>query len=153
MSIGFVMMKIVHLAAVVVFLGNILTAIFWKSFGDRTRDPKIIAHTIAGIIRADRIFTMPSVGILLIAGFGAQGMARYPLTLPWILWGLILYVLSAAVFMTRVSPVQKKLATLAASDSMDWKEYDRLSKQWRVWGIIATLLPIAAFVLMVWKPA
>ena len=153
MNIGFVVMKIVHLAAVVIFLGNILTAIFWKAQGDRTRDPRIIAHTMAGIIRADRVFTMPSVAILLIAGLGAQGMAHYPITLPWILGSLILYLLSAGVFMARVAPVQKRLAAIAASGSMDWSEYDRLSGQWRIWELIATLLPIVAFVLMVWKPA
>lgn len=155
MPIGFVIMKVVHLAAVVVFLGNILTGIFWKAYGDKSRDPRIIAHTMKGIIRADRMLTMPSVGILLVAGFGAQGMAHYPISLPWIVWGIVLYVLSAAVFMARVAPLQKKLAAVAGASegSMNWAEYDRLSKQWNVWGAIAILLPIVAFVLMVWKPA
>jgi uncharacterized membrane protein len=44
--------KLLHVFAVVLFLGNITIGVFWKLFGDRTRDPRIIAHTMAGIIEA-----------------------------------------------------------------------------------------------------
>ena len=45
-------MKVLHVLAVVLFLGNIITGVFWKAHGDRTGDPRIIAHTLEGIIRA-----------------------------------------------------------------------------------------------------
>ena len=61
-------MKTLHVLAVVLFLGNIITGIFWKVHGDRTADPRIIAHTLEGIIRSDRWFTIP--GVVLILGFG-----------------------------------------------------------------------------------
>lgn len=153
MTLGYVVMKIVHLLATVVFLGTIFASVFWKMQADRTRDGAIIAHTLRAIRRADRIFTMPASILLLIAGFGAQGMGHYPLTLPWILWGIILYVLASLVYMLRVAPIQRRLVHLATSTDFDWTEYERTSRQWDRWGMLALLLPLAAFVLMVWKPA
>lgn len=148
----YLIMKTIHLASVVVFLGNILLGMFWKAHGDRSKDARTIAHTLEGIIRADRMFTMPAVTLLLIAGFGAQGMGGYPITLPWILWSLILVVVSTLAFMGFVVPAQKKMLALAKSSSMDWARYEALSRQWNLWGIIATIAPIIAFVLMILKP-
>ena len=64
-------MKTLHVLAVVLFLGNIITGLFWKAHGDRTADPRIIAHTLEGIIRSDRWFTIP--GVVLIVAFGVGG--------------------------------------------------------------------------------
>lgn len=145
-------MKLIHVAAVVVFLGTIVLGIYWKALGDRTRDPKIIAHTLEGIIGADRRLTMPSATLLFIFGFGAQGMGHYPIMLPWILWSIILFVISTIAFMGFVSPTQKRMLALARSGNLDWKQYDALSAKWRLWGTIALVTPIIAFVLMIVKP-
>src|SRR6266550_8738658 len=67
----YIALKILHVAAVVIFLGNITTGIFWKIHGDRTRDPRIVRHTLAGIIEADTWFTIPSVVVILVGGIGA----------------------------------------------------------------------------------
>ncbi|MCA9728086.1 MAG: DUF2269 family protein [Candidatus Eisenbacteria bacterium] len=153
--VPYLVMKVLHVFAAMMFLGSITISILWKAHGDRTRDPRIIAHTIQGIRLSDRWFTMPGVTILLIAGFGAQGMGKYPFTTIWILAGIILIALSGFVFMARVSPVQRRLQQIAQagiSGEMEWSEYDRLSKQWNLWGMIATGAPVLAFVLMIWKP-
>ncbi len=149
----YLIMKLVHIASVIVFLGNIVLGIFWKAHGDRTKDARTIAHTLEGIIRADRVFTMPSVLLLLIAGFGAQGMGGYPITVPWILWSLVMLAVSAISFMAFVVPAQKKMLALTkAGSAMDWARYDALSRQWNLWGIVATIAPIIALILMVMKP-
>ncbi len=44
-------LKSLHIIAVVLFLGNVITGVFWKSHADQTGDPRIIAHTLDGIIR------------------------------------------------------------------------------------------------------
>ena len=51
--------KLIHVTAVILFLGNIITGLFWKAHADRSRDVRFIAHTMEGIIRADRWFTIP----------------------------------------------------------------------------------------------
>jgi len=63
----YLFLKMIHIGAVLVFLGNISLGIFWKSMADRTADPKIMAHTLRSIIRADRWFTIPGVIVLVVA--------------------------------------------------------------------------------------
>lgn len=46
----YVLFKVIHLLAVVAFVGNIAVGVFWKAVADRTNDPRIFAHTLRGII-------------------------------------------------------------------------------------------------------
>ncbi|SRR5690606_24823172 len=148
---GYLIMKLLHILFVVLFLGNIITAVFWKRHADNSKDPSIIGHTIKGIMKADRYFTMPGVIGLAIFGFAAQGMFPWSITTGWILWSIILFVISGAVFMGRVVPIQKKLIALTASSDFNQAEYQALSKQWDLWGTIATVAPLIAVILMVLK--
>jgi uncharacterized membrane protein len=150
-------MKTLHVLAVVLFLGNIITGLFWKAHGDRSADPRIIAHTLDGIIRSDRWFTMP--GVLLIVGFGVAAalLGRLPiLGTRWIWQSIVLFSISGLVFMFQVAPLQRRLLSLAATaaSGQSWEEatYRRLSRRWEFWGIVAILTPLAAVVLMVHKP-
>jgi uncharacterized membrane protein len=153
----YLIFKFLHIAAVILFLGNIITGLFWKAHADRTRDPRMIEHTFIGIIRSDRWLTIPGVVVILIAGFGAAIVGRIPiLGTGWILWSIVLFSLSGLAFSLRVAPLQVQLATLAQagvkSGEFDWDRYDSLSRTWELWGLFALLTPVAAVVLMVVKP-
>jgi hypothetical protein len=74
--------KVIHLAAVIIFLGNIATGLFWKVHADRSSNPQIIAHTLHGIIRSDRWFTIPAIVVILIGGFGAASKGGLPILVP-----------------------------------------------------------------------
>ena len=148
---AYLIFKLIHIFAVIFFLGNIVIDVFWKNHGDRSGDPKIIAHTIKGIIRADRFFTMPAVAFLILAGFGAMGIGYLPLETGWIMWGFIMIIISAAAFMAKVVPAQKKLLKIAETDPFDQQLYDAVSKEWNLWGSIATIAPLIAVILMVLK--
>lgn len=150
-------MKTLHVLAVVLFLGNIITGLFWKAHGDRTGDPRIIAHTLEGIIRSDRWFTLP--GVVLILGFGvaAAVLGRLPiLGTGWIWQSIVLFAISGLAFMLQVAPLQRRLLALAAAGvgNQRWEAaaYRRLSRRWEFWGIVAISTPLAALGLMVYKP-
>ena len=149
--------KFFHLLAVVLFLGNIITGLFWHIHAAKTRDPKLLAHTMAGIIRSDRWFTLPGVLAIIVFGFGGAGMRGYPiLRTDWILWTIILFSISGIAFMWKVAPLQKKMlkaATQGASGTFDWEGYHRLARQWEIWGALALVTPLAGMALMVFKPA
>lgn len=70
--------KILHVIGVVLFLGNIITGVFWAYHAGRTRDPKLIAHAFEGITRSDRWFTMPGVTLLTVAGIAAAISGGFP---------------------------------------------------------------------------
>lgn len=147
----YLVLKLVHLAGVVLFLGNITVGVFWKSFADRSRNLAIMAHTVDAIIAADRIFTIPGILLLLIGGFGAAYIGRYPiLSTGWILWGLIAFILSGLAF-GPLSRAQRQLSVAAHVGNLE--EYERLSTVWNVWGFIALAMPVVAFTFMILKPA
>jgi uncharacterized membrane protein len=151
------LLKLVHILAVVMFLGNITTGLFWKAFADRTRDPRIMAHTLQGIIASDRRFTLPGVAVIVLAGVAAALRAGLPLLhTGWIAWSIALITVSGLAFMLRVAPLQRRMAALAlaAGDGdLDWQAYVALTRSWNVWGLVSLVTPLAAAALMVLKPA
>jgi uncharacterized membrane protein len=150
--------KLFHIAAVVLFLGNIITGLYWKAQADRTRDPRVIVHTFAGIIKSDRWFTVPGVIAITVAGLGTAIVGGLPiLGTGWILWSIVLFSMSGLVFSFQVAPLQAQLATLARvgieSGQFDWERYHTLSRRWELWGLVAIVTPVLAVVLMVFKLA
>lgn len=150
-------LKTLHILAVVLFLGNIITGLFWKAHADRTADPRIIAHTLAGIIRSDRWFTLPGVLLIVVFGIAAAMAGHLPiLGTRWIRWSIVLFGASGVAFVFQVAPLQHRLLALATAglSGQGWEEatYRRLSRRWEFWGILAILTPLAALVLMVHKP-
>lgn len=150
-------LKACHILAVVLFLGNIITGLFWKAHGDRTGDPRIIAHTIDGIIRSDRWFTGPGVLLIVLFGVPAAAIGHYPLLgTAWIAWSIALFTVSGLAFLFQVGPLQLRLRALAATASAgglwDAELYHRVSRRWEFWGIVATVTPLVALGLMVFKP-
>lgn len=153
----YVVFKILHVAAVVIFLGNITTGLFWKVHGDRTRDPRIVRHTLAGIIQTDAWFTIPSVVLILVGGFGAAIVGGLPfLRTSWILAGIILFSISGVAFTARLVPLQRQMLELARSGeetgSFDWPRYRAMSRQWNIWGTVALVAPVLALIGMIAKP-
>jgi uncharacterized membrane protein len=153
----YIALKILHVAAVVVFLGNLVTGILWKLHGDQTKDPVIIRHTIAGLIRADRWFTIPGVVLILIGGFGAALIGGLPLLRTrWILAGIILFAISGFAYARQVVPLQRQMLAVARSGveggRFDWDKYRMLTRRWNVWGTIALIAPVLAMIGMIAKP-
>ncbi|HVE77419.1 MAG TPA: DUF2269 family protein [Gemmatimonadaceae bacterium] len=151
-------LKLLHVVAVVLFLGNIATGLFWKAHADRTGDPRLIAHTLEGVIRSDRLFTLPGVALIVLFGFAAAFAGGLPvLRTGWIFWSIVLFTVSGAAFMARVAPLQRQMLAVAraahGAEAFDWARYRDLSRRWELWGAIALVTPVAAMALMVLKPA
>ena len=148
-------LKLIHVAAVIIFLGNIITGLFWKAHADRTKDVRFIAHTMHGIIRSDRWFTIPGVIVITITGVLAAIQAGLPLLRTgWIFWSLVAFSVSGIVFAWRVAPLQKQILALTTSttdSTFPWDRYRSKSLEWEIWGFVATVTPIIAVVLMVLK--
>ena len=153
----YLVFKALHVLAGAIFLGNIITGLFWKSRADRSRDPRMIRDAMDGIIASDRVFTIPGVIAVTVFGFGAAGMGELPLLhTGWILWSIILFTVSGVAFMAQLVPLQRRMAAVARAAAegatMDWAAYDSLTARWNVWGAIALIAPLLALFLMVLKP-
>lgn len=147
----YLLLKALHVFAAIAFLGNITVGLFWKNFADRTKDPAIMAHTIDGIIRADRIFTIPGVIVLVMAGVGTAIVGSIPiLSTGWLLWSIVLFIISGLAF-GPLARAQRQM--LVAAKANDMPLYHKLSRQWDIYGSIALIAPLIAVALMVIKPA
>ena len=149
-------LKALHIVSVVLFLGNIITGVFWKVHADRTGDLRARAQALDGIIKADRWFTVPGVLLIVATGVSMALLAHLPMlgTL-WIAAALVLFGVSGLAFAIAVGPLQKKLlANVRAGLAGTWDEtqYNSLSRAWGLWGIVATAAPLIALFLMVMKP-
>ncbi|MBI1731712.1 MAG: DUF2269 family protein [Gammaproteobacteria bacterium] len=149
----YLLLKLLHITAVVMFLGNITTGLFWHRLAARTRDPGLLAHTMDGIIRSDRLFTIPGVIIIVITGVLAAIYGNLPLLRTgWIAWALVLFIVSGLAFMLRVAPLQRQLPNMARASDFEYTWYHALALRWEGWGSLALLTPVAAMVIMVLKP-
>ena len=149
----YMLYKLLHLIAVMMFLGNIILGLFWMHIAVKTKDIKIIHHTIYGIIKADKLFTIPGVVIITIGGVMAAMAGNFPiLKTGWIVWSIIMFIISGMAFIGKVGPLQKKMLELTMSqEKFTWAEFYKLFKAWDVWGIIALITPLIAFVMMILK--
>lgn len=150
-------LKLLHILAAVIFLGNVITGLFWKAQGDRTGDPRIMAHTLDGIIRSDRLFTVPGVWLIVVSGVALAIVGRFPiLGTGWIWQSIALFTVSGLTFGFQVAPLQVRLrdmaAVAAAGGAWNAALYRRLSRRFDLWGVLAISAPLAALALMVFKP-
>ena len=145
---------LIHVIAVIIFLGNITITPFWKLQAEKIKDRLHILNIWEGIIRSDRFFTMPGMIILLIFGIGAAAHLKVNfIDTGWIFWSIIMYIISGASFMVKMVPIQKKIVALAKDEArFGWDEYRKLTKQWDIWGSLVTITPWIAVILMVLKP-
>lgn len=153
---SYIYFKLIHLFAVVIFLGNIITGLFWMRNAVKTKDANIMMFTMGGIIKSDRIFTVPGVIIITAAGIIAAIISKLPIFgTGWIFWSIILFSLSGIAFMLRVVPLQKKIFLLLKNeelqDEVTGANFKRMLGQWEFWGLVALISPLCAFVMMTLK--
>ena len=146
---NYLIWKLIHVASVIIFLGNIITGLFGAVRANKTHDFKLIASTFQGIIQSDRYFTLPGIVAAIYGRIPILGTG-------WILWSIILFSISGVFFSIYVTPLQKKIANYALNtvdSESSWNTYEKMYKQWEVWGFSATVTPVAAMVIMILKPS
>lgn len=145
-----------HLTGVVLLLGNSLTVAFWKIRADYSKDLQQTLQTAKNIMIADYVFTIPSIALILISGHLLAVNAGYSvLDLNWLGLSYGLFVLSGVIWLVVLLPAQAKMireGNISLHQGAVTKEFVRASRRWNMYGIVSTILLLAAMVLMVWKP-
>ena len=152
----YLLLKTIHLLAVVAFLGNIATGLFWMRFAVKTNDVRIIHYTAKGIIKSDRLFTIPGVLIITAGGFFAAIYAGVLLLRTgWIFWPIVLFSLSGVFFAYKVAPLQSKmkkhLDNSIQNNNYQAENFMMLLKQWELWAFLAVATPVISFFMMILK--
>jgi len=145
-----------HILGAIIFIGNIITAAFWKMKADKTRDQVIIHSTVKNILFADKIFTNPS--IILLIGTGIILGIRGPYSMTewnWLTLSLLLFIIMGILFIAILTPVQKRLILFSNKKHIKengWDSYLLASGKWAIFGSLLTIIPLIILYLMTVKP-
>lgn len=144
-----------HLIGVVLFLGNIITAAFWKVRADLLKNPALIHSTVKNVMLADYVFTLPGLVFIIVSGIAMAVRAEMPMSgLNWLSLSLILFAVTGIIWLAVLIPLQRAMIRHSAqcieSGNIS-KAYRQASLFWAVFGIAATLLPIIILYFMITK--
>ncbi|RDU38080.1 hypothetical protein DRW41_00445 [Neobacillus piezotolerans] len=144
-----------HLIGVVLFVGNIITAAFWKIRADLTKKAAEIHRAVKNVMLADYIFTIPGLALIIVSGSRMAERAGMPMSgFNWLMLSLILFMVSGIIWAVILIPLQLKMIRHSAQcieSGTISKAYRDASRLWAVFGIAATLLPLVILYLMVTK--
>ena len=147
-------LKGLHLIGVILFVGNIAVTGWWKAMADRTRDPHILAFAQRQVTLTDWVFTLGGIVLLAVCGALTAQLGGYAMTTPWLLWGSALFIASGVIWIVVLVPVQTALGRMAKDFAISGAipdRYWRLERLWIVFGLIATILPVATVMVMTIK--
>ena len=82
-------------------------------------------------------------------------LVHWPVTLYWLLWSQIFFVVAALIWLFILVPIQIKQARFAKvfAGLEVGDEYRQLSRQWLICGLISTESLVMATWFMIAKPA
>jgi len=146
-------LKLLHLVAVVVFLGDIVVTAVWRLLADRTREPRVIAYALRLVHVTDKYLLVPSVFALAATGMlraHLQGISLW--TSPALAAGQVCFMLCGVVWSQTLRPIQaRQLAMAEALDNAgaSFEDYLLLTRKWFRWGCLAMALAFGSMALMV----
>ena len=151
----YLIVKWLHILSSTFLFGTGIGSAFYMLFTSRTRDARAVAVVTRYVVIADWLFTTPTVIFQPASGFYLMHLARFPLTTPWILRSIGLYLLAGACWLPVVW-MQIKMRDMAQVSARAGAElpplYWRYLRIWVALGIVAFFSLVVVFYLMVAKP-
>jgi uncharacterized membrane protein len=155
MSVWFEFLRWAHVLGATVLLGTGVGIAFFMLMAHRTKEPTIIAHVARTVVIADAAFTATAVVIQPITGVLLAQASGWPLTTPWLILSVALY-LGTGLCWLPVVWIQwriRNLATASAAAATPLPaSYERLLRAWVLLGIPAFIFVLAIVWLMVTRP-
>jgi uncharacterized membrane protein len=143
------LLKLIHVLAVIVAVGANVTYAFWIAAAGRDRARLLFA--IHGIRRLDRTLALPAYVVVLGTGIAMVLVGVYTFEMGWIALSLVLYVLVAILGITMFAPAIRRQLAEAEADPTS-PAYEAAARRSAALGY-ATVAIVAVIVgLMVMKP-
>lgn len=146
----FLLLKWVHVLAAIVALGANITYSIW--LGRAQRQPDVLPFTLHTVRLIDRRLANPGYGVLLLTGLAMAYVLPLPLTTPWLLTVIILYVAVALIGFLVYAPTVRRQVLSLESKGISSPGYQAATRQANILGLITTLVVVAIVFLMVVKP-
>lgn len=153
----YLLFKWLHVLSSTVLFGTGIGSAFYLLVSTLSRNLPLVAGVTRWVVRADWLFTATTAVLQPATGLWMLHLTGMELSIPWVRWSLILYVLAIACWLPVVW-LQMRLRDLAAAalaqgDTGLPPAYWRYFWAWVGLGVPALLAFLAIFWLMVAKPA
>ena len=146
----YLLLKWLHIVAAIVLVGTHITYGFWIVRG--SRHPEALPFTLRNVSWLDRHLVMPAYVVLVGAGFTMVGKMRIPLTTPWLLAALVLFLVLVLAHALWYAPLIRRMIRLLDSEGSASPSYVTSAHHEARLGIALVLVMIAIAFLMVVKP-
>ena len=146
-------LKVVHILAVVVLLGNLLMAPFWRKRLVALGGVQARAVANRSVRVADLIFTLPgwvvvlATGIMLIIYRGMQGGWLHLSLLLFLGWLIFWHMLVLRARKAMIAQAEE-----VASGGQAPPELAQHERQWQQWSYLAAGIAVLILILMIIQP-
>jgi len=148
-------LKFLHVIGAAVLLGTGAGIAFFMLLAHRTGDAATVAGVARSVVIADFLFTATAVVAQPLTGWLLARKVGYSLLDGWILWSIVLYLVTGT-FWLPVVWMQMRMRDLAAAAAREGKplpaEYHCLFRLWFACGFPAFAAVLAIFGLMIARP-
>lgn len=149
-------LKWVHILSSVVLVGTGFGSAYYMFFANRSGSVAAQAVVARLVVRADWWFTTPTIVLQPATGLALAHLAGLPLSTPWLMLSLALFVVAGACWLPVVW-LQLQLAAMAQAAARDGaplpERFTRYARYWEWLGYPAFVAMLGIFYLMVAKPA
>lgn len=148
-------LKWLHILSATLMFGTGLGSAFYKLMADRSGNVHAIAHTNTIVVRADWIFTTPTIILQPITGVMLAFTLGYPLTSSWLVISILLYIIAGLCWLPVVylQILMRRLSEAAvAAQRPLGTDYSHLARLWFWLGVPAFSALVIVYYLMIFKP-
>ena len=146
----FSILKWLHVLAAIIAVGANATYGIWLARSSRRAD--ILPFTLKTIKLIDDRVANPAYLLLLITGLAMAFVLPLPLSTPWILTSLVLFVILVLIGLAGYTPTLRRQIQILESEGFQSPNYQALARRGTLLGIVLATLAIAIVFLMVVKP-
>ncbi len=151
----YLILKWVHILSATLLFGTGLGSAFYKFMTDRSGNLRAIAETNRIVVRADWLFTTPSVIVQPVTGIWLALAIGYPLTSSWLVLAMVLYVIAGLCWLPVVylQIRMRDIARIAVEEggALDAR-YAQFARIWFWLGVPAFSAIVVIYYLMIFKP-
>ena len=151
----YLILKTIHVISSVFLAGVGFGSAFYMFCANRTKNVQAQAVVARFVVLADWIFTTPTIILQPLTGFALLSMAGWPMTTPWVIWSIALYLFAGACWLPVVwlQIQMKRMADEAvASGTILPERYWTYARWWEGLGYPAFVAMMGIYYLMVAKP-
>ncbi|WP_456446857.1 DUF2269 family protein [Thiolapillus sp.] len=152
---SYLVLKYLHLLSLVLLFGTGLGSAWYKFMADRRGDLAGLVCVNSLVVRADWLFTLPTVILQPITGLGMAHVLGLPLHSPWIIISLLLYTVAALcwlpVIWLQIRMRDLSWQSLATAQPLP-ERYHLYARYWFWLGVPAFGCMLLILFLMIFKP-